>query len=198
MTLDENGVVAANSYNAGYSSLFHQGIELRTGNGAPTYIDFSNTAFNNPEFDYDMRLILANDDTLIIRGGNVVVEDGVVQARSFNQPSDKDLKRNFVPVDTEQVVSKLADLSIQMWTFKGENPDIRHIGPTAQDFQAAFGLGDSDRHISTVDADGIALAAIQGLYRLVMEKDERIAVLETALEAVNRRLDAIDRAATKR
>ena len=40
-----------------------------------------------------------------------------------------------------------------------------HIGPTAQDFSRAFGLGEDNRHITTVDADGVALAAIQGLYR---------------------------------
>ena len=33
----------------------------------------------------------------------------------------------------------------------------------AQDFYAAFAVGADDKHISTVDADGVALAAIQGL-----------------------------------
>ena len=48
------------------------------------------------------------------------------------------------------------------------NTDIRHIGLMAQDFHAAFGgLGVGDKHISTVDADGVAFAAIQGLYRKV-------------------------------
>jgi flagellar biosynthesis/type III secretory pathway protein FliH len=37
------------------------------------------------------------------------------------------------------------------------------MGPTAQDFQAAFGLGSDEQCIGTVDADGVALAAIQGL-----------------------------------
>jgi hypothetical protein len=36
------------------------------------------------------------------------------------------------------------------------------MGPTAQDFRAAFGLGPNDTTISVVDADGVALAAIQG------------------------------------
>ena len=42
-------------------------------------------------------------------------------------------------------------------------PDKRHIGPVAQDFHAAFGLGTHETAIATVDADGVALAAIQGL-----------------------------------
>ena len=33
----------------------------------------------------------------------------------------------------------------------------------AQDFYAAFKVGQDDKHIATVDADGIALAAIKAL-----------------------------------
>ncbi len=43
---------------------------------------------------------------------------------------------------------------------------MRHLGPTAEDFYAAFGLG-SDAGIGTVDADGVALATIQALYQLM-------------------------------
>jgi hypothetical protein len=35
----------------------------------------------------------------------------------------------------------------------------------SEDFHRAFGVGDNSRSIGTVDADGVALAAIQGLYR---------------------------------
>jgi hypothetical protein len=52
------------------------------------------------------------------------------------------------------------------------------MGPMAQDFRAAFGLGVSDELIDSVDPDGVALAAIQGLHELVREKDERIRALE--------------------
>jgi hypothetical protein len=54
----------------------------------------------------------------------------------------------------------------------------------AQDFCAAFGVGEDDTHINTVDADGLALAAIQGLYHLVQEKDARITALEARLAAL--------------
>ena len=55
---------------------------------------------------------------------------------------------------------------------------MRHIGPMAQDFYAAFGVGGDDTSISTVDADGVSLAAIQGLYQMIQEKDQRISQLE--------------------
>ena len=60
----------------------------------------------------------------------------------------------------------------------------RHRGPTAQDFRAAFGLGEDDTTISTVDAQGVALAAVQGLFAVVQEKDGRIAVLESDVAAL--------------
>jgi len=67
---------------------------------------------------------------------------------------------------------------------------VRHLGPTAQDFHAAFGLGESERTIATVDADGVALAAIQGLnQKLESElrvKEERLRTLETELAALKK------------
>jgi hypothetical protein len=54
----------------------------------------------------------------------------------------------------------------------------------AQDFYAAFGVGEDDRHISTVDADGVALAAIQGLYQLMQEQNAQIVALEARVAAL--------------
>jgi hypothetical protein len=63
------------------------------------------------------------------------------------------------------------------------------MGPVAQDFHAAFGLGSDDKGISTVDADGVALAAIQALNRKVEEKDARIRELEQRMERLERLLN---------
>ncbi len=65
----------------------------------------------------------------------------------------------------------------------------------AQDFHAAFGLGADDKRISTVDADGVALAAIQALYRLLQEKDEQLEALQQQVEelrARQARLEALE------
>ena len=51
----------------------------------------------------------------------------------------------------------------------------------AQDFHAAFGLGTDDKHIATVDADGVALAAIQGLNQKLNEKDAEIQALKQSV-----------------
>ena len=65
------------------------------------------------------------------------------------------------------------------------------MGPMAQDFRAAFGLGPDDKHITSVDSDGVALAAIQGLHRAGQEKDARIAALEKTVEQLKRAVDAL-------
>jgi trimeric autotransporter adhesin len=105
---------------------------------------------------------------------------GTVTATAFNPPSDRNLKENFAPVRPRDVLSKVAALPITRWTFKGDHT-TPHLGPMAQDFHAAFGLGTDDKHIATVDADGVALAAIQGLNQKLEEKDAEIQQLRQSL-----------------
>jgi hypothetical protein len=96
--------------------------------------------------------------------------------------SDRDSKENYVLVDPRAVLERLSGVSISEWNYKAQDNSIRHIGPTAQDFYAAFGLSDDDgRYISPIDTDGVALAAIQGLYELVQERDARVDALESRL-----------------
>jgi hypothetical protein len=70
------------------------------------------------------------------------------------------------------------------WSYKAQDPSVRHIGPMAQDFHTAFGVGEDDRRISSVDADGVALAAIQGLHSMVQEKEKEIEALKQRLAAI--------------
>jgi hypothetical protein len=103
---------------------------------------------------------------------------------SWSSLSDREVKANMTPVDESSILLLLAELSISTWNYTGQDPSVRHIGPMAQDFYAAFGVGEDDRHISTVDADGVALAAIQGLYQLVQEKNAQIVALEARVAAL--------------
>jgi hypothetical protein len=92
-----------------------------------------------------------------------------VTATAFNPPSDRNLKENFIPVRPSEILEKVAAIPISRWNFKGD-AETPHVGPMAQDFHAAFGLGTDERHIATVDADGVALAAIQGLNQKLEEE----------------------------
>lgn len=83
------------------------------------------------------------------------------------------------PVSSNDVLERLAELPISVWSYGFDHRTIRHLGPMAQDFAAAFGLGATDRRICAVDANGVALAAIQALHRRLVET-------EIALEELRR------------
>jgi hypothetical protein len=97
---------------------------------------------------------------------------------AWNNLSDRDAKANFQKVSATDVLAKVATLPVMTWNYTTQDESIRHIGPTAQDFRAAFGLGESDKTISTIDPSGVALAAIQGLVEEIKLRDEKIAELE--------------------
>lgn len=106
---------------------------------------------------------------------------GNAYATAFLPTSDRNAKENVAPVDEQAVLEKVAALPMSTWSFKTE-PGVRHLGPMAQDFHAAFGLGPNDTTIPTVDADGVALAAIQALYTENQELKRRVDALERALQ----------------
>lgn len=107
--------------------------------------------------------------------------------------SDRASKTNFAPVAPRAILERVASLPIQTWNYKTQAPSVRHIGIMAQDFSAAFGVGEDERHISTVDADGVALAAIQGLYELVREKEAEMRLKDAELAALKARLEALEK-----
>jgi hypothetical protein len=121
--------------------------------------------------------------------------NGTVTATAFNPPSDRNLKENFKPVDAREVLEKVASIPISRWNFIGD-AGTPHIGPMAQDFHAAFGTGTDDRHIATVDADGVALAAIQGLNEKLTEaltaKETEIAALKSETGALREKNQAME------
>ena len=91
--------------------------------------------------------------------------------------SDRDLKTGFAQVDAAATLARVRDLPITTWSYREDDPAVRHVGPMAQDFAAAFGVGDDDRRIHTVDANGVALAAIQALAARLEAAEARIAEL---------------------
>ncbi len=104
-------------------------------------------------------------------------------AGTLTQNSDRNVKGGFQPVDVRVVLEKVAAMPFTRWHYTND-PSTPHLGPMAQDFYAAFGLGEDDKHITTVDEGGVALAAIQGLHQEVKAKDAKIAQLEKELAEV--------------
>jgi hypothetical protein len=119
-------------------------------------------------------------------------------ANSFNPTSDRNKKENLQAVDTEDVLLKLVKLPVTTWNFIGTDPSIRSMGPMAQDFHAAFGLsGTEDKRINLTDANGVALAAIQGLNakleRELAERDVRIEQQQKQLEELISKVESMSR-----
>ncbi|MDH7489784.1 MAG: tail fiber domain-containing protein, partial [Anaerolineae bacterium] len=106
-------------------------------------------------------------------------------------PSDRNLKENIQPVDVKDILKRLLQVPIAKWNYIADQP-VPHIGPMAQDFYAAFGVGEDELHISTIDANGVALAAIQGLYQIVQEKDAQIAAQQKQIDDLQARLSALE------
>jgi len=120
---------------------------------------------------------------------------------AWSSVSDRNLKENAAAVDGQEVLARLAQVPITSWNYKSQDAAIRHMGPMAQDFYSAFGLGEDDTHISTVDADGVALAAIQGLYAENQalkaknaDQEAQIATLQEENAGLDARLTALEQA----
>jgi hypothetical protein len=114
-------------------------------------------------------------------GGGVTLmrldNSGLTVNGAFVNASDRNVKAGFAPVDAKEILEKVAALPITRWHYTND-ADTPHLGPVAQDFYAAFGVGPDDKHITTVDEGGVALAAIQGLNEVVKAKEAKISALE--------------------
>jgi hypothetical protein len=98
--------------------------------------------------------------------------------------SSRTVKEGFEDTDGEEILGKVAGLSIRRWRYIGS--EAEHIGPIAEEFRQAFGLGSDSTKIDGIDADGIALRAIQALERRTAAMQEAI----TAMQATNVALEA--------
>jgi hypothetical protein len=114
---------------------------------------------------------------------------------SWTSLSDRNAKENLIAVDTREVLHRVTTLPLSTWNYRAQPSSIRHIGPMAQDFKAAFGVGESDTGITTIDADGVALAAIQGLNEKLEAKnaalEKELAALKELVHVLAQRLDNV-------
>ena len=107
---------------------------------------------------------------------------------SWSSLSDKNSKENFKELNGREVLDKISAMPICTWNYKTQDDKIRHAGPMAQDFYAAFGLGEDERRLSNVDVDGIALAAIK---ELKLQKDTEINELKEKIKILTQRIDKL-------
>ncbi len=117
------------------------------------------------------------------------VDGDAIISGNVSLGSSRALKDDLAPVDGSSLLAILSELPIHTWRYKTEDSDVRHIGPMAEDFHSAFGFSNDPHHLSIVDANGIALAAVQELHNQLQTRDQEIATLMKRLAALEEKLE---------
>jgi trimeric autotransporter adhesin len=173
-----------------------------THNGTFAWSDYSTGSTSLKDTAANQFLVRASGGTYLY--SNEGATTGVVLSPgsgTWASLSDRNAKTGVVALDDASILTKVAALPISTWSYKSES-GVRHVGPMAQDFYAAFGVGADDRHITSIDEDGVALAAVKALAareradRLRADVENsglraRVASLVAQNEAFARRLDRL-------
>ncbi len=111
---------------------------------------------------------------------------------AWSSISDRNRKENFLALETESVLTRLRSVPVTTWNYKTQDRSIRHIGPMAQDLHAAFGVGESNLLINSVDIDGINMAAAKELDARTAAQEARIRTLEAENAELKARMERLE------
>jgi hypothetical protein len=163
------------SGNLSHATVIGVGATVSTSNtmvfGAQT--NTTKWAFGRPTTSYALQVGNTTSD-----GNGAYLSTG----GTWTNGSSRDFKEDFEELNGEEILNKIDKLSVTKWKYKGTNET--HIGPIAEEFKEQFNLGvkEDDKHISTIDASGIALKAIQMLRKENIELKERLKLLEEVVQ----------------
>jgi len=110
---------------------------------------------------------------------------------TWTNASDVNRKENFRDENAESALNAIGRLPIRSWNYRAEDSNVRHLGPTAQSFFAAFHLGDNDKAITTVDEGGVALLGIQALEQRTRVQAQELEALRSDNAALHAGLAAL-------
>jgi hypothetical protein len=189
------GTIPGGGYNTATTNAFAAGFNAQaTNQGAFVWADSTGPAFWSVAIDESVvrctggaRLVTAIDTW-----GNPAAEMTLPPAGTSRASiSDRNVKKDIVALDSRRVLEKLVAVPITQWRYQWEQPeDTPHIGPMAQDFKAVFFPGRNDKTITTQEADGVALAAIQGLNQKLVEELQQ---KQTEMAELKQRLERLER-----
>jgi len=122
---------------------------------------------------------------------------------TLNQASDRGIKKELKDIDPQEILTRVATLPITTWQYR-DGPEVRHIGPMAQDFYRLFNVGSDDKTISVTDASGVALASIKALntrcrelQKRVNAQNDTISDLTATIDQLSRRMTIMESQATR-
>jgi len=148
-------------------------------------------------FAYNDKLYIHNStsDTPLIYGdfsNQEMIVNGTLEVTGGTAAvSSRASKQGFFDLDESDVLSKISQMNIQEWSYIN-HPDQRHVGPVAEDFHAAFGLGKDDKTITTTDMSGVALVAIQALEKENNTLKESLKEMTYLINKMNDRLQKLE------
>ncbi|MFI6287754.1 tail fiber domain-containing protein [Streptomyces sp. NPDC051018] len=93
------------------------------------------------------------------------------------------------PVNGFKLLDEVLKLPVSTWRYTADPPEVRHLGPMAQDWWAAFGVGVDDKTICCTDANGVSIVAIQALHRLLAETQGELVSLREQVDLLRARQD---------
>ncbi len=163
-------------------------------NGAILFADASGTVDLTADNNNEFKVRAAGGTTIY---SNAQMTFGVTLSSgggAWLTVSDSSAKRNIRKVNTEEILDKVMKLPIKQWNYRSQAEEIEHIGPMAQDFYSIFNIGENDLTISTIDPSGVALAAIQELYKSQKElesKTDQINEMKNEIEELRELLNRI-------
>ncbi len=178
----------SNNLASGTCSFAAGQLALATNNGAFVWADSTGVYFGS-----------ASNNTFSVRasGGYRLYSSATAGvwlpagSGTWNSLSDRNAKNHLTPVNAQAALAGVMTLPISRWSYKTE-PGVRHMGPMAQDFHAAFGVGENNTTISTVDEEGVALAAIQGLNQKLDEARAENVTLKQQNDLLAQRLNELE------
>lgn len=151
-TFSESTTNLSNSVIIGFNIKVNRDNSVFLGNSSTDKWLFGRTTIESEGYSFQVGTSSNNGNGAYLTNGG-----------TWTNASSINLKENFQEIDGDDLLRKITKLAINKWNYKGTNE--HHIGPFAEDFKELFKLGidEDDQHISTIDASGIALRAIQEL-----------------------------------
>lgn len=124
-------------------------------------------------------------------GGNTGC-DLAAGSGTFACSSSRTIKENFLDADGESILAKVAGVPVSFWNYILEGTEVLHLGPVAEDFYSAFGLGPNGLAIGLGDMDGVNFAAAKALELRTRRLHEENAQLKAELKEANARFSQIE------
>ena len=201
-----SGTIASgiNSTAMGYSNTANGSYSTAMGSNVNAYYEGSFVIGDSPNNSNLLYSQNSNSFNSRFRNGynlytSASLNSGVIlygNSNSWSSISDSTKKENFLPIDGENVLKKIAKMKTVTWNYKGQDPkNFRHYGPMAQEFFSAFGrdkLGviGNDTTIASADFDGVNFTAIKAL-------EKRTSELQTENESLKKRLAILEKSSSE-